>query len=272
MKITILGSGTDASDLPGIPDRFPPGFLVEVGGEKILFECSEGIRFRLETAGHDYATIKNVAISHIHPDHNAFIQFYQSIHNNRQWSGRYHNEPHQLNIYCPENVAEEFWHSWQLAHPYFAQGVPTLKLNFVFLPQEQGIMIGQSRLFGFPVHHGFGKIKVLAFRVESPEGIFVYSGDAGLCDGIFEAAKSADIFICEASARIADNAGSNYGHLNPKQAGEIAKRAGVKKLVLFHYTGLDAGDKIIENCRLSGFVGEIVIGKDFQVFEIKNNK
>jgi ribonuclease BN (tRNA processing enzyme) len=69
MKLTILGSGTDASQLPGIPNRFPPGFLVEWDNEKILFECSEGIRFRLEQIGIDYASIRHLAISHSHPDH-----------------------------------------------------------------------------------------------------------------------------------------------------------------------------------------------------------
>jgi hypothetical protein len=48
MKLIALGTGVCASNLPDIVNREPPGFLVRVGVENILFDCSEGIRFRLE--------------------------------------------------------------------------------------------------------------------------------------------------------------------------------------------------------------------------------
>src|SRR3989344_2865428 len=100
MKLTILGSGTDASELPGIKDRYPPGYLVEFGKEKILFECSEDIRFRLEKIKVDYTSLKHLAISHSHPDHYELPEFVQSVWNNLLWSGR-SKKVHNLTIYCP---------------------------------------------------------------------------------------------------------------------------------------------------------------------------
>jgi len=56
--------------------------------------------------------------------------------------------------------------------------------------------------------------------------------------------------------------------LNAGLAGDIAAGARVKKLVLFHYTGLDSDEKMISAARQAGFKEEIVIGKDFQSFKL----
>lgn len=287
VKLTILGSGTDASELPGIPNRYPPGYLVEFGKEKLLFECSEGIRFRLEKAGIDYTSIKHLAISHSHPDHYELPEFLQSVWNNLQWSHRL-KKLHHLTIYCPEQIAKQYYKLWHNYQPVFPHGLPQPKLQFVAMPKTRSVKVGSAKLIAKKVKHGFGKQDCLAFRLEFPslfpsprsgegasvtgrgEGaILAYSGDTGICKGVLEAARNADIFICEASAQIGDKkSAKNYGHLSPRDAGAIAKKAGVKKLILVHYIGLDSDKKMIADCRASGFMGKIIIGKDFQRFKI----
>lgn len=269
MKITILGSGTDASAIPGIPNRFPPGYVVEWEGGKILLECSEGIRFRLEQAGFDYTDFSHLAVSHSHPDHYALPQFYQSVHNSLQWRIGQESRIQTINVFCGKQIANEFWPLWQFHQPSWPDGLLHAKLNFVILPEAGEIGIGKAKLLGLPVVHGFGKVQALAFRIEHAGGVFAYSGDTGLCEGIKAVAKAADVFISEASARVGDQAAAlNYGHLSPYDSGLIAKEAGVKKLILVHYTGLDSSSAMIDDCRGAGYTGEIVIGQDFQVFEI----
>lgn len=268
LKLTILGAGTDASNIPKIPNRYPPGYLVEWAGEKLLFECSEGIRFRLEQTGIDYTSIQHLAISHSHPDHYALPQFYQSMWNSLQWSGR-GKKQRILNIYCPDQIAREFWQLWRFYQASWPDGLPQPKLNFIVLPQTGSVNIDLAKLTGFSVHHGFGKVGALAFRLERARKIFAYSGDSGVCEGIKEAAQEADIFVCEAVAAVGDHkAATNYGHLSPFDVGTIAREAGVKKVVMVHYTGRDSGEAMVADCRASGFEGEIVVGKDFQEFEI----
>ncbi|MDP3741372.1 MAG: MBL fold metallo-hydrolase [bacterium] len=264
MKLTILGSGTCASGLPGIADRFPPAFLVESGKDRILFDCGEAVRFRLK----DFETLSHIAISHAHPDHFALAQFYQSVFCTRKWKG-IDTKNHEINMYCPAHIAENFPQYWR----FYLSGereldFPWPKLIFHDMSKKDaGIGIGEMKLEAKKVYHSFGEADALAFRLETPLGIFTYSGDTGLCQGIKAAALGADIFLCEASARIGNNqAASNYGHLNPFQAGQIAKEAHVKKLILFHYTGLDSDEAMVVDCRRSGFEGEIVIGKDNQEF------
>ena len=55
-----------------------------------------------------------------------------------------------------------------------------------------------------------------------------YSSDTSPCDAVVELARDADILIHEAAK-------STPGHTGAAQAGEIARRAGARRLVLIHY-------------------------------------
>lgn len=265
MKIVILGSGTCASHLPGISNRYPPGFLVEWEDQKVLFDCSEGIRFRLEQAGYYYPEIQHIAISHSHPDHNALVYYVQSLFVHGLWGGL-RNE--QLNIYAPSELINNFPRLWNMYLPerqdaYFQFPV----LNFQVADQQQ-FVIGSGKLSAIKVYHGRGLAEAVAFRLETPDGVFVYSGDTGLCEELKTIAQDADVFICDATAKIGDEQTPvEYGHLNPRLVGEISKQAGVKIAVLTHIaTDDEAG--LIKDCQSSGFAGKVVVAKDFQVITV----
>lgn len=268
MTLTILGSGTCGSGIPHISDRQPPGYLVQWSDETLLLDCSEAIRFRIEAAGIDYASIHHIAISHSHPDHFALVHFIQSVFCKGIWGGdAFKNE--RLSIYCPDHIAANFDQYWAFHLPEL--GVekypwPTLTLQGMTNPAHSMQAIGEATLQALPVYHGFGKVDALGYRLTTPQGILAYSGDAGMCDSLVELARDADIFLCEASARIHDERNAYaYGHLNPKQAGKIATKAKVKMLVLTHYTGLDSDEAMIASVRESGYTGEIIIAKDTDV-------
>lgn len=271
MKITILGSGVAAAQLPGIPDRFPPAYVVEVAGEVVLFDCGEGTRFRLAAAGFEYAALKHIAISHSHPDHNALINLLQSTYCHGLWDA---TKPRNAvwNIYCPEHMVVNFPAVWNYYLPDQAGELyefPKLQWHAMSAGPAPIALNGFLRLSAQPVYHGQGRTDAVAFRLESPDGVFAYSGDSGDCTGLRTVAQGADIFVCEASARIGDEqASAGFGHLTPYGAGKIAKEVEVKKLILVHYQGFDSNDAMLADCRRSGFEGEIAIGQDGQVFEV----
>lgn len=269
MKLTVLGSGTCGSQIPGVENRFPPAFVLQTSSKTIMFDCSEGVRFRLEKAGFNYVDINHICISHPHPDHYAFVHFFQSIGCINSWLGP-HNE--RIDLYAPKKLVDDFETLWAMYTPDDPKREkriwPALHMHAATSPDRVEHMIGEHKLISYSVYHGFGKVDACAFRLEADEKVFVYSGDTGECEGIREAAKSADLFLCEASARIEDVENPfKYGHLTPKQAGDIALKAGVKHLVFFHYTGLNTDDEMVEDCRKSGFEGQLTIAKDFQVLD-----
>lgn len=270
MRVTILGAGTCVSQLPGISNRYPPAFLVEWRSERVLFECSEGVRFRLEQIGVDYASIAHVAISHAHPDHCALVHFVQSVYVKGIWGGPSFKRQ-TLDIYCPDQIDTDFREKlWDFHLPELRGGKnyewPELRFHPMSASDRAVVHIGDATLTAAPAYHGFGKVDALAFRLETPEGVFAYSGDTGRCDGVQTVARGADIFVCEASGRIGDmNVATDYGHLNPHDAGTIARDAGVRTLVLFHSTGLDPDDAILAEVRRAGYTGACNLGKDFAV-------
>ncbi len=272
MKVTILGSGTCTSQLPNIENRYPPAFLVEVGEKKVMFDCSEAVRFRLEKMGYDFEDIHHVALSHTHPDHCAIFHYIQAVFVKGLWGGEDCKNEY-LNIYCPQQVVDEFDNMWNFHFPEVANERwewPKINLHPMTDGNEQVQKIEDGMVLkGRSVYHGFGKVDAIAYRLEAEGKVFAYSGDTGKCEGIKEVVKDADFFICECSSRVGDFEGSTgYGHLNPYEAGELAKQGGVKEMVLVHYTGFDTDDEIMKECRRSGYEGKLMVGKDFQQFEV----
>jgi ribonuclease BN (tRNA processing enzyme) len=74
------------------------------------------------------------------------------------------------------------------------------------------------------------------------------------------------LFLCEASCAIGRD--SDAGHLNPKDAAEIAARAGSKELVLTHYSGKDSEAEMINDARKSSFGGDIDVATDLSSYEV----
>lgn len=76
-------------------------------------------------------------------------------------------------------------------------------------------------------------LEALGFRVEVEDKVIAYSGDSDVCDALVMLARGADLFICEATFthQIGEKGG---GHLFAAEAGRIAERAGVKRLLLTH--------------------------------------
>lgn len=271
MKITVLGSGTCTSGIQGVENRYPPGFLVEWDGQLLLLDCSELIRTRIEQAGYSMSDIHHVAITHPHQDHCAPIHFLQAVYVQGLWGGeKYKNK--EMALYAPDHIINGFMDMWRFHAPEMGDELypwPKLRLEKMSRVPQKVMTIGSGRLSARSVWHGYGRTDAVAFRLETPAGVLAYSGDTGVCEGIKQAARGADIFICEASCQIGQSHGEKgYGHLNPYEAGTIAHEAGAKKLLLVHYTGLDKDEDVVADCRRSGFTGDIVMTKDFQVFTL----
>ncbi|MGH7425961.1 MAG: MBL fold metallo-hydrolase, partial [Candidatus Methylomirabilales bacterium] len=100
----------------------------------------------------------------------------------------------------------------------------------------------------------------LAVRAEAGGRALVYSADTGPGEGLVELARGAEVMICEAALQ-APKADLAEVHLTAEQAGEIAARAGVGRLVLAHLSpGLDPEVSAAQARRR--FSGEILLAAD----------
>jgi len=95
-----------------------------------------------------------------------------------------------------------------------------------------------------------------------------YTGDTSPCNATLALAKDADILIHEATFgdELEDKA-LESGHSTPSQAAEIARKAGVKRLVLTHISGRYAmEDGFLDRARR--IFPETIIAEDFMVLEV----
>ena len=92
--------------------------------------------------------------------------------------------------------------------------------------------------------------------------------DTRLCSGCIEAARDADVLICEAtySDELEDKA-SKHKHLTAKQAAMIANKANAKKLILTHFSRRYKNTQQIEEEARSVF-DNTLCAKDFMRLEI----
>ena len=269
LTVTALGTGvcTDTQQTKAL--RQPPGFLVQVDGMNILLDCSEGIRFRLKALGIDPWQVAHVAVSHAHPDHAALPQFIQSSFCNR-FIGLPGQARPVLSIYLPTLLARDFpqvwnWHQPENGGRYWDN----------FEPKIIGMKDGYSEqiapgitLKAFSVYHGFGRHPAMGFRLETKYGTVAYSGDTGLCDAVRTIAQDADLFICDCSVRIGQEYTGGYGHMGPRQCGDVASKSKAKRLWLTHYFDLDTPELMLSEVREGGFFGESTVAKDGEVWKV----
>lgn len=270
MRLRALGTGT-CVHAQGTALRLPPLFALDVSETAapawILFDCSEGARWRLADAGVDPLAVAHVALSHPHPDHAALPQFVQARACEVIF-GRAVGRDLPLTLYLPAQSAAALADLWRWHAPEDG-GVPTTRFALRTVGVEDGFreeVLPGVWLSARAVVHGGAP--AVAWRVESSAGVFAYSGDSGVCDALVDVAQDADLFLCEAAARVGAGDAMRGRHLRPCDAGEIARRAGARSLLLTHYDGRDDDDAMRGDARASGYRGAVGIARDGDSVEI----
>lgn len=99
--------------------------------------------------------------------------------------------------------------------------------------------------------------------VERPGQVVAFVMDTAWCEGALTLADGADLLVCEATFATAETElAEAYGHLQAAQAGRLAAEAGVRCLVITHFSQRypDAGPHVEEAA--AAFAGEVVAAED----------
>ncbi len=248
MDVVILGSGTalhrphrTSASLALWPAGLEHPVLVDLGSGSLLRMAQAGIRFEL---------VRDVYITHIHPDHHGDLVpmlFGKNIPNLAP------NAPLTLT-----------------GGPGFADLVGALSAIYgKWIGGEAwGLQIRETRAEQTIEHARFsvrtGRVNhipsSLAYRFEDADGrSLVVSGDTGESDDLAELARGVDALVLECSHgdhEALDN------HLTPSRCGRIAAAAGARSLILTHfYPGTDALP-LADLVREAGYEGPVIVGGD----------
>ncbi|EHI70771.1 MBL fold metallo-hydrolase [Streptococcus ictaluri] len=158
-----------------------------------------------------------VIISHYHPDHVAdlgVLRHYYQLYPKHLWQSKV------LPIYGHQEDANEFA---KLTIPEVSEGIT--------YDVDGTQTIGPFDITFIKTVH---PVVCYAFRILERETgqVLVFTGDTGYFDQLAPFTKGADLFL--ADVYLYEGNENHIAHLSTKEAGQIAKEAGVKRLVLTH--------------------------------------
>jgi len=211
LSLTVLGC---SGSYPG-PDAACSGYLVQGGGVNVVLDLGPGSLANLQRHL-ELGAIDAVVLSHRHPDHWTDLTGLEVA-----W--RYGLEREGLAVYGTSEIAGL---SEMLSGPL----APTLVWHDVADGDE--VEIGGLRLtFSRTVHY----VETLAVRIDDAESglSLAYSADTGPGWSFEALGPGIDLALCEATHLAADEARGTL-HLSARQAGVMARSAGVSRLLLTH--------------------------------------
>jgi ribonuclease BN (tRNA processing enzyme) len=254
LSVTILGSGTCVPSLK----RSSCSVLMRAEDNIMLFDSGAGTMRRLLEAGVEIYDVSFLFYSHFHPDHTS--ELVPFLFSNKYPDGSRRKRPLTL---VAGNGFLKFYENLKLVYGHWIELDPDL-LNMIELDNTDHDMrrFDDFKVESIPVEHNPESI---AYRITGPDGqSVVYSGDTDFSDNLVMLSKDADLLICESA--LPDELKAK-GHLTPSLAGEIAKRANVRKLVLTHfYPECDQAD-VEKECRKT-YSGPLILAEDLMEIEI----
>ena len=219
MELIVIGSGTGVPSL----NRGSPALAVKAAGRLILLDLGGGALRALLGCGLSISEIDIIALSHRHPDHvGDLIPF---LFATRYSLGYSRQEPFWL---LAARGFADFHARLAAAFDQWVEPPPGLMVLRELSPEGRDVVQWDDLLIkSAPTDHTPGS---LAYRVEAEGRALVYSGDTDESDSLVDLARGADLLVLECS-----NPFKVPGHLTPGEAGALAARAGVARLLLTHF-------------------------------------
>ncbi len=253
-KIIFLGT---AASVPS-PLRDNTSLIFIYKKEVILIDCPGSIHFKLLKAGLDFKKIKNIIITHQHPDH--FYGIIGLIH-----AQGYLND--SLNIFTNQptiNLLKNLIKKLNLDEKIY----PKIKFFNVF---KKRFFYGSKNfkikaILNSHIKDSFG-IKILIKNKKS----IVYSSDTSFSQNIIEEAKGSDYLIhdCTASSFYFGKHPQLYKmHTSAELLVKIAHQTKAKKIIPIHFLLLEKEEEKRIRKELKPIRNRLFFPKDFSVISL----
>jgi ribonuclease BN (tRNA processing enzyme) len=251
MRLHVLGSSGGYT----APDNPNSGFLIEHGATRLWMDAGTGTFAALQRLA-DYTRIDAIVLSHVHADHCADLYPLQVALTYQVGS-----PPKSVPLHAPPGALES------LGGLLGKDGVESLRRTFPYRSIEEGqaLEVGGIRLSFLRTDH---PIHTLAIRAETPAGTLTYSADTGPGADLAGFAAGSDLLICEATYQ--EGKVGPPVHLTARQAGDTARRAGVRELAVTHvWPTFDPGISVAEARDAAGGI-PVRWARPGEVFQIGN--
>lgn len=284
-RVFVLGSGTPTPT----PERFGSAFAVEVEGETLMIDCGPSATGKLVKAGLQPTRVNTLFFTHHHFDHDVDYPCFLLT----RWDQSIGAEE-DLRVLGPAPTVQltdrligpdgAFTHDWQAR-----VNAPVSQRVFVnrggTLPRRPPTVDARDISAGYTHEAGMWSMHTahaqhvqpyldsIAYRLETPAGSVVFTGDTEPCDSVRGLAQGADLMFCmcwDTEANM-DECGENVGQCGMEGAARLAAEAGVNRLVLVH-TGPDLSRHGRMETALAGlgqlYDGEVIFADELMTIEV----
>jgi len=188
--------------------------VVRTGKADLIFDCGTGAALlrdvlRLEGETHLF-------LSHFHLDHVVGLSFLLGAFRGKK-----------LTIWGQEGVEQIVRRL--LSPPYFPVEIDRWPFEVAFGELEGNRKVADAEITALPLEHSNPS---LGFRAGAGGRSLAYITDTRKCANAVKLARGVDLLIHEATYSERGRVGD--GHSTGKEAGEVAREAGAKRLLLFH--------------------------------------
>ncbi len=250
IQLTILGSSSAVST-----ENHENTHMVLVAEDKaVMIDCVSNPLIRLRKAGVASEQLTDLILTHFHPDHVSGVPLMLM----EMWLLGRRRPLHVHGLaYTLERIRTLMdlygWGSWPDFFPVVFEDVPERELTKVV--EGDDFLVLSS-----PVRH---LIPTIGLRIEciSNNKVIAYSCDTEPSEEVARLAAGADLLIHEASGR-------GRGHSSAEQAGEIARRAEVGRLLLIHYPTATGDLTQLVGAAQRTFHGDVALAVDFMVLDL----
>ena len=275
-------------------ERNQNGYLLRWDGEGFLFDPGEGTQRQMILANLSGADITRICITHFHGDHCFGVPgivaklsgervahpvtahyppsgaiYFQRMRHAAAFDNRadIREQPVSGGVIARTPVGELY--AARLSHGIDAYGYR--------LVEPDGRRMVPERLAAFGVagadiarlqHDGaldVGGRRIMLDEVSEPRPgqRFAFVMDTRLCDNVYALTDGVDMLVIESTYLDADAVKAHeFGHLTAGQAAEVARRGGVRTLVLTHFSQRYPDASVFGDEAAEHFDGEIVVAAD----------
>lgn len=299
LRIIFLGTG---GSLP-TRNRNPSAVIVNLKGELLLFDCGEGTQQQMMRAKTGMMSLSSIFVSHFHADHflgipgliqtMSFLGRKEPLTIYGPEGAREFTEFFKVMGYCnlkyevrgvelkPGDIVEG--KDYVVRALKTEHSTPSLGYALIENPRPGRFNRERAVELGVPPGPLFAKLQKgspveINGKIVKPEEVvgaprpgrtIIYTGDTRPCEAVLEASRDVDILIHDGSFadEMADWAEESM-HSTAGEVAALAKKAGVRKLVLTHissrYTD-DVGPILIDSKKL---FENVIVAEDLMELEV----
>ncbi len=280
-SVTLTGTGTPLAT----PGRAGPGVLVRHGDVALQFDAGRGTVLRLAEAGQAMLGLDGLFVTHHHSDHLVGVP---DLVMTRWLDDIDRTGRAPLPIYAPRGPAvailDHMLDVWQEEISMRQRHTrrlhrPVLDVHSFGAGKDSPVevaRVGKVTVQAVAVDHE-PVVPAVAYRVDTPDGAVVISGDTAVCGQVEELAAGAALLVHEAirtegiATLLSDPAAILAYHAETVALGAMAARCGVRQVALTHLIPPPATEADEEafaaDLRRGGYAGPVIVGRDLTTIE-----